>query len=123
MRTGGGPHRRVVVADNDPDALDLIVIDLGLEGHTVVGTAVSGEEAIEVCERLRPEVLVVDYRMPPGMTGLEAAKRLVRSVPEMRIVVYTNHVRADLMGASARLGVRMLAKGSLRELRQVVAEA
>jgi DNA-binding NarL/FixJ family response regulator len=75
------------------------------------------------CDRLKPDVLVVDYRMPPGITGLEVARRLVRAKSSVRIVIYTNHMRADLVSASAQLGVRVLAKGSLRELRQLVAEA
>ena len=40
--------RRVVVADNDPEALDLVCIDLDLEGHDIVGRATDGETAVEI---------------------------------------------------------------------------
>jgi CheY-like chemotaxis protein len=60
---------RIVVADNDPDALDLVVTDLRFEGHEIVGRATQGDVAIDMCRALRPDVLVVDYRMPPAPTA------------------------------------------------------
>ena len=111
---------RIVVADNDADALDLLVLDLGLEGHEVVGAAASGEEAVSLCESLRPEVLVVDYRMPPGPNGLEVVRRLRRTMPDLRIVVYSNYNEARLHDAAERLGAMYLAKGQLAALRRAV---
>jgi CheY-like chemotaxis protein len=114
---------RIVVADNDPDALDLLVLDLGLEGHEIVGAAASGEEAVSLCESLRPDVLVVDYRMPPGPDGLEVVRRLRRSMPELRMVVYSNYQNQRLHDAAERLGATYLAKGQLAALRRAVSAA
>jgi CheY-like chemotaxis protein len=102
---------RLVLVDNDDEALDLAVLDLGLEGHEVVGIARSGEEAVQLCDELRPEVLVVDYRMPPGIDGLEVARR---------VVVYSNYGAADLRAEAAGLGVIWLGKGNLDGLRAAV---
>jgi DNA-binding NarL/FixJ family response regulator len=55
---------------------------------TVVGTAGGGEEALAQAETLRPEVVVMDLRMP-GLSGLETIPRLRRLVPEARIIVLT----------------------------------
>ena len=110
---------RVVVADNDRDALDLLVLDLSLEGHDVVGTALDGDEAVALCESLRPDVLVVDYRMPPGPSGLDVARR-VRSLPGLRVVVYSNYHDARLRELTARAGATFLQKGQLTALRRLL---
>ena len=61
---------RVLIVDNDPDALDLALLDLRLEGHTVLG-APDGEIALTLIDDFGPDVVVLDYRMPPGRTGLQ----------------------------------------------------
>ena len=45
----GGPALRVVVVDNDEAALELVVTDLSLEGHDVVGTCLDGATALDLC--------------------------------------------------------------------------
>jgi DNA-binding NarL/FixJ family response regulator len=112
---------RVLLVDNDPGALELLELDLGLEGHDVVGTADQGAEGVELCGRLAPDVLVVDYRMPPGIDGLEVARRVRRAMPEVRVVLYSNHVRPELLAEADRLGVAYLPKGDLAGLRRAVA--
>jgi CheY-like chemotaxis protein len=111
---------RVVVADNDPDALDLLALDMRLEGHEVVGLGSSGEDAIALCESLLPDVLVVDYRMPPGLNGIEVVRRLRAALPDLRIVVYSNYNDPRLHDAAERLGAMYLAKGQLVALRRAV---
>ena len=111
---------RVVVADNDQDALDLVVLDLTLEGHTVVGTATQGGHAVALCTSLRPDILVVDYRMPPGPNGIEVAQA-VRDLPGLRVVLYSNYTDRRLRDQAARAGATYLQKGQLSALRRVLA--
>jgi DNA-binding NarL/FixJ family response regulator len=110
----------VVVADNDPDALDLAVIDLDLEGHDVVGTAREGTTALELCERLTPDVLVVDHRMPPGPWGVDVAEQVRRTHPDMRVVIYSNYQSEELYRRARACGAILLPKGSLQALRRAV---
>ena len=112
---------RLVIADNDPDALELAVLDLGLEGHDIVGTASAGADALAVCERERPDVLVVDYRMPPGMNGVEVARRVLQRNLAGRVVLYTNYSDADVISAAEGAGAMFLLKGDLTRLRAAVA--
>lgn len=112
--------KRVVVADNDPDALELVVLDLSLEGHDVVGTALDGSTVLELVDRLRPDVLVVDHRMPPGPWGIEVAGQVRRAHPAVEVVVYSNYQSAELLDRAAALGVRFVPKGNLRTLRRAV---
>jgi AmiR/NasT family two-component response regulator len=112
---------RVVVADNDPGALELAVTDLRLEGHDIVGTCQDGATAIELCLRLRPDVAVIDHRMPPGPHGLEVAQVLAREAPEIRVLVFTNYQDRTLIDAVRAAGATYLPKGNLRLLRRAVA--
>ncbi len=113
--------RRIVVVDNDPDALELVGLDLALEGHEIVGSALDGVTALELVDELRPDVLVVDHRMPPGPWGIEVAERVRREHPEICVVLYSNYQSADLIARSRALGARFVPKGNLRTLRRAVA--
>ena len=112
-----------MVADNDPDALDLAVTDLVLEGYDVVAQCYDGTSAIEACLRLRPEVAVLDHRMPPGPHGLEVAQRLAVEAPEIGVVVFTNYQDPELVTEVRRVGATYAPKGNLRVLRQAVSNA
>ena len=59
---------RIVVADNDLDALDLALTDLKLEGHEVFG-ALDAADAEVLVGRVSPDAVVLDYRMPPASPG------------------------------------------------------
>ena len=120
--TSGRTPLRVVVADNDPDALDLVDLDLALEGHEIVGRARGGDEAIALCQELLPDLLVVDLRMPPGPDGMAVVTALHRQ-PGLHLIIYTNYRDPVLAARAARLGATYLLKGDLRTLRKAVWEA
>ena len=64
--------RRVVVAEDEAlIRLDLVEI-LGEEGYAVVGEAADGQQAVEQAERLRPDLVIMDVKMP-RMDGIDAA--------------------------------------------------
>jgi len=84
----------------------------------VVGTAGGGDEALAQAESLKPEVVVMDLRMP-GLSGLETIPRLRRLVPGARIIVLTLFdgqgyrkasldAGADEFVGKARMGVDLL---------------
>lgn len=111
---------RVLVADNDSEALDLAVLDLRLEGHEVTGAA-DGDEALAMIDSFGPDVVVLDHRMPPGPTGLAIALRLRAARPELRVVLYSNYQDVELMRDAAAAGIAFLPKGNLRTLRRAIA--
>ena len=110
---------RVVIADNDPDALELALTDLRLEGHEV-HPATDASGARELVAHLAPDVVVLDHRMPPGATGLELAEELVAAGTTARVVIYSNYQDPALRARAARIDVPFLAKGNLRTLRAAV---
>lgn len=64
----------VLVADDDPDILTLVSLRLKKAGYGVV-TAADGEEALQAVREHRPELAIVDVRMPK-MDGLEVIRRI-----------------------------------------------
>jgi CheY-like chemotaxis protein len=107
----------LVVADNDATILDLVSMDLKLEGYDVLATATSGEAAAELCAQLFPDVLVVDQRMPPGLTGLETIERVRAEGTAGACILYTNYRSAQLKRAALKLDATYVEKGPLRNLR------
>lgn len=70
---------RIVIADDDPDLLELLRINLEAEGHTVK-VACNGTEALDLALHAHPDLLVLDVMMP-GFDGLEVT-RMLRARPE-----------------------------------------
>lgn len=62
------------------------------EGMTVIGEAGSGEEALRVLRRRKPDVILMDVSMP-GMGGLEATRKLHRQYPGVKVIVLTIHAQ------------------------------
>lgn len=110
---------RIVVADNDPDALDLLLLDLRLEGHTVAGAGGSIAAAALV-DSFGAEVVVLDHRMPPGPTGLEMALQLRTEKPDLPVLIYSNYQDAGLIKTARDHEITFLPKGNLRALRAAI---
>ena len=88
------PARVVLVEDNDifRETLELL---LALRHEVqVVGSAASGDAAVELCARLEPDVVLVDYRMP-GMNGAETTRAVLRAAPRTSVICLTASVAAD----------------------------
>ncbi len=70
----GSPKRRVLIADDNPDALESLALLLECEGHQVFKAA-DGQQAYDLARSAKPEVAFLDIGMPV-MTGYEAATRI-----------------------------------------------
>ena len=75
----GEAMRILVVEDEQIIAADLEMKLISL-GHEVVGTAVSGAEAIRLAEQFRPELVLMDIQLLGPMNGIEAASRVQQLV-------------------------------------------
>lgn len=78
-----------LLVDDDANIRGLLRVILRSEGWSVVGEASNGEQAIEQCKALSPDVICLDVMMP-GMSGLEALQVLRQEKPGSRVVVITS---------------------------------
>jgi DNA-binding NarL/FixJ family response regulator len=106
---------RVVIADDHPVYREGLAMVLGsLPDVTVVGEAGDGNEAVDLAERLRPDVVLMDLSMP-GLNGVEATRRIVAESPGVQVLVLSMHEGADSVVAALRAGARgYLAKGATK---------
>ena len=71
----------------------------------VVGEAADGAAAVSLAERRRPDVVIMDVRMP-GMDGLEATKQLVEKVPESSVLIFTAYSERSLLQRGLESGAK-----------------
>lgn len=80
-----------------------IVLETRAEDISVVGVAADGSAAIELAETTRPDVVLMDVRMP-GMNGVESTKTLKERHPEMRVLMLTTFDDDEYVIEALRLG-------------------
>lgn len=99
------PAVRVVVADDDPDIRNLMLIAVRKAGFDVLAAASDGEEAWTAVSTLQPELVVLDVSMP-GMNGLEVTARVRAdaSLEGTRIVLVSAAVEAVAVSAGLQAG-------------------
>jgi len=94
-----------VVADDHPAVLEAVAEFLVQGGIEVIARARDGEEALERIEQRKPQVALVDVRMPK-LGGIELTRRAQRSTPETSILLYTGYGDRALLTEALDAGVR-----------------
>ncbi|MFH8693816.1 MULTISPECIES: response regulator [Streptomyces] len=105
---------RVLVADDQALVRAGVTLLLRTAGEDVVGEAADGQEAVRLAERLRPDVILMDLRMP-RLDGIEATRRILASVPGTHVLMLTTFdddaevygaLRAGAVGTCSRTAPR-----------------
>jgi len=104
---------RVLLVDDHPvfrHGLRALLASLGIVD--VVGEGASGEDAVELAQQLRPDVVVMDLHMP-GLGGVNATRRITAAMPGIGVLVLTMFDDDDSVFAAMRAGARgYLVKGA-----------
>ena len=98
------PTRVVVVDDEAMVRAGLRMLIASEDDLEVVGEAADGQEGVAVVTRLRPDVVLMDVRMP-RLSGLEAAERVIAAVPQTRVLMLTTFDEDAVVDAALRHGV------------------
>ncbi|MEU6425802.1 response regulator transcription factor [Microbispora sp. NPDC046973] len=97
---------RVLVVDDQAVVRDGLVLLLGLlPGIEVVGSASDGEAALRLVADQRPDVVLMDLRMP-RVDGVEATRRIRAEFPDTQVVVLTTYTDDESVFAALRAGAR-----------------
>jgi len=93
---------RVLIVDDQDSIRELLRRQLEKMGHTVVGKAVNGLQAIELTESLQPDIVVMDIEMPK-MDGLEATRIILDKSPRP-VVLLTSHEDPEMVRRASQAG-------------------
>ena len=93
-----------LIADDHPAVLEAVAEFLAQAGIDVVARARDGEEALGHLERLKPQVALIDVRMPK-LGGIELTRRANRSTPATAILLYTGYGERALLTEGLDAGV------------------
>lgn len=97
------PARLIVVDDHDLVRSGLKAVLSGYEDLRVVGEAGNGREALELCRRLRPDLMLMDVRMPE-MDGLAATREIRQRFHDVSVLILTTYENEDYLLEAVRAG-------------------
>ncbi len=97
---------RVLIAEDEALVRIGLVSAINWEanGYSLVGEASDGEEALELCRRLRPHIVITDIRMP-RLDGLEFVRRLKDFLPLAKVLILSCHDEFNFAREALKLGV------------------
>lgn len=115
------PARIVIVDDHDFIRAGIRSMLESEPDLRVVGEAANGREAIQLCQRLRPDVVLMDLRMPV-MDGLSATRVIKGEYPSTRIIILTIRDSPDYLNSASGAGADayLLKEGTHQEMVTVI---
>jgi DNA-binding NarL/FixJ family response regulator len=116
---------RVVLADDQTLVREGLTLMLGLmEGIEVVAVASDGEEAVAAVDAERPDVALLDLRMP-RVDGVEATRRIRERQPHVEVVVLTTYADDESVMSALRAGARgyLTKDASSEEIERAIRDA
>jgi two-component system, NarL family, response regulator LiaR len=101
---GADEKIRVIIVDDHVLVRSGLEVVLGMfDDIELAGQAGDGEQALQLCRELQPDVVLMDLVMP-GMSGVEATRRVLAECPGTRVVALTSFTEEDLIGDTLRAG-------------------
>ncbi|NOY99413.1 MAG: response regulator transcription factor [Chloroflexi bacterium] len=96
-------QRIVLVDDHEVVRLGLKALLERHPGFEVVGEAASARESIEKVTSLKPDVVVMDIRLP-GTSGIDACEEIVKRFPETKVLMLTSYAEDEMLFSAIRAG-------------------
>ncbi len=97
---------KVIIADDEPHICRLLesLLDWKKEGFSIEGFASNGHEVTKMCVSIRPDLLIIDIRMP-GLSGLEVIQGLYKQIPTIKVIIITGYSQFQYAHQALRYGV------------------
>ena len=97
------PAARILVIDDNPQVVDLVVTCLHEAGYNAIGT-LTGEDGLKDFILFRPDLVVLDLALPGEMDGIKLLKRFHSINPTARVVMLSGNIDPQLARRSLELG-------------------
>jgi DNA-binding NarL/FixJ family response regulator len=113
---------RIIVADDQRVVRDGLTMLLDLiDDVEIAGTAADGHEAVSLAREIRPDVVLMDLRMP-GLDGAQATRLIRSEMPETQVLVLTTYADDDSLFPALRAGARgyLTKDASAEEIEQAI---
>jgi DNA-binding NarL/FixJ family response regulator len=98
-----GPSRLLIADDHALVREGLRTMLSGEDGLQVIAEAHNGQEALSLCRKQRPDLVLMDVRMPV-MDGLEATRKIKQEMPKTSVVMVTMHENPDYLFEAVKAG-------------------
>lgn len=99
---------RILIADDHEAVRRGLRSALSGAGWRICGEAVDGRDAIQKTMELKPDLLILDVSMP-NLGGLEAAREILKSSKQTKILIFTMHESKQIRDETAAIGVHAMA--------------
>lgn len=97
---------KIIIADDHKLLIDGLLTLLEKQKHMkVVSVAKDGLEAVEMVKQFLPDIILLDISMPQ-LNGIDAAQKIVRDIPETKIIMLSMHADRRFVEESIRIGAR-----------------
>ena len=118
------PTRVLIADDNDSTRSGLAIFLEAFDDLKLVGQATNGLEALQLCEQVQPDVVLMDLVMPE-MDGIAATRAIRQSFPGIQVVVLTGFGNQELATGAVRAGAAafLLKNTSIDELANAIRAA
>ena len=97
------PIRVLVVDDQRPVRRGLAISLSIFDDIRLIGEATDGAEAIQLCQKTNPDVILMDLQMP-GMDGILATTQIKQFYPHVQIIIFTNFIESPLIKTALQAG-------------------
>lgn len=82
-------HFSIMIIEDEQDILLLYKDYLMSRGHNVVATSTTANEIMSDYDRIRPDVAIIDYKLPADKNGIDAAIQIIEKYPSAAILIVT----------------------------------
>jgi two-component system, NarL family, response regulator DevR len=97
--------RLLIIDDHEMVREGLKAILIAEPDFSIIGEAANAEQALELIERLRPDIALLDIRLP-GVSGIEVCRTMTERYPETAVIILTTFTDENLVAQCVQAGAR-----------------